>query len=121
MTTLKNVNHKFDVGLGDVGCTIRKGIHWASTPIGEHLCLSNCSTPHSDRCHAGCYFEGFGQIIGRWVGRLDKLPPTLLSIEHNHRARDMKVLKDMLRDGYGSIDDSNVVTAVIYIRTEVHP
>ena len=116
MKDLKNINHTFDVAVGDVGCTIRKGDKWSKEPVGEGIMLWNCSKGHDGKCLAGCKCEGTGVIVGSWTGKFGELPPSLVAIEHNRDARDMEVLREMMKAGYGEINDSDLVTALIYYR-----
>jgi len=135
---LKNVGHSFDVGIHDVGVTIRKGEKWSKVPIGTELELWNCPKPHSGDCpqtfptinisltdlieppfkEIKCRREGTGKIIGRWVGIFEKLPLNLVKIEHNLSARNYDVLVKMLQDAYGIIKLNDIVTALIYERIE---
>jgi rubredoxin len=117
MKDLKNIDHTFDVEVGDVGCTIRKGTKWSEVPPDEHLTLWNCPHPHSGDCDPfECKHEGSGNVVGFWLGEFGKLPPSLVAIEHNKSARDMDVLREMMKVGYGKINDDDIVTALIYER-----
>jgi hypothetical protein len=118
MQVLRNIDHAFDVELGDVGCTVRKGTKWAEVPSGELLELMNCPTAHPDECHAGCYYEGLGEKIGHWVGPLKGLPKSLVAIEHNVKARNIVMLREMLETAYGELNDDDIYTALLYIRTK---
>ena len=117
MLYLKNVNHTFDLLVGDVGCTIRKGSKWAKVPIGETLELMNCNQPHQGTCGEDCKREGTGKAIGSWLGKFQELPRNLLQIEHNIAARDIVTLKEMLEVGYGSIAEDDIIIALVYQRT----
>jgi len=119
MRQLKNINHTFDTPLGDVGCTIRKGSKWYDESIGNEVELRNCPKGHDGDCNSLCHHAGTGKIIGHWKGPLINLPPTLLAMEHNVQARDPEKLREMLERGYGKICNEDIVTALIYIRTEV--
>ena len=116
MIALKNVNHTFDVEVGDVGCTIRKGPKWSEVPIGEPLCLMYCLRPHQGACDESCEHRGGGRVVGSWLGKLKDLPSTLLKMEHNRQARNKEVLISMLRAGYGRISDDDIITALVYFR-----
>jgi len=117
---LKNIGHTFDVEKNEIGVTIRKGTKWAEqSAVGESIELWNCEKNHVGLCEEmGCEYCGSGVIVGWHVCHLKYLPVSLLKLEHNKEARNMKVLKEMLETGYGSISDSNTVTALIYLRTE---
>ncbi len=114
--SLKNIDHSFDIAVGDVGCTIRKGDHWSTIPVGTDLLLMNCSVGHRGPCAADCINEGTGRILGHWKGEFGKLPPALLGIEHNVSARNFDVLREMMRVGYGDIADGDIITALVYVR-----
>jgi hypothetical protein len=117
MAHLKNIDHTFDVALGDVGCTIRKGRKWSDAPVGEELILMNCHQGHSGECGDECKCEGHGRVIGSWVGQLKDLPPNLLKIEHNNKAKDLTELMKMMYVGYGTISETDIITALLYERT----
>ena len=119
MERLMNIKHGFDLKVGDVGVTVRKGDKWSRYSAGTELELWNCARGHKESCEeAGCRREGTGRILGSWVGEFGNLPPNLLSIEHNNMARDANTLKEMMVAGDGSIGDRDIVTALIYGRTE---
>ncbi len=116
MNQLKNIAHDFDVVKGDVGVTIRKGGKWWDTADETRVELRVCSAGHDGTCNSLCKNAGIGRKIGAWKGRFIDLPPSLIAIEHNKKARDIEKLKLMLETGYGSINDDDVVTAFIYVR-----
>lgn len=117
MKRLMNIRHTFDLEVGNVGVTIRKGEKWSKIPIGTLLELMNCTQGHKNTCEEnGCSCEGYGKVLGHWVGEFQKLPLNLLSIEHNNKAKDMTILKEMMKIGYGSIEDTDIITALIYER-----
>lgn len=118
MKQLKNIAHTFDVELGGVGVTVRKGTKWYDMPLNTELELRVCPKGHDGECNSLCEKAGEARIIGRWKGSLMNLPHALLSIEHNRDARDMEALKQMLKTGYGSINKHDPVTALIYERTK---
>jgi len=119
MRQLKNLRHGFDVPVGHIATTVRKGTKWTEVELGEELELWVCQKGHYGRCrpHFGCKLVGMGQILGHWVGKLKDIPRPLLEIEHNMAARDYNTLKHQLKQAYGSITDDDVVTVLIYLRT----
>lgn len=120
MKQLKNIDHSFDVSLGDVGCTVRKGSKWYDwANVGHEMELRVCPKGHDGECNSLCHNAGVGKVIGWWKGELCALPPALLAMEHSIKARDKEVLRSMLEAGYGGICDADTVTALIYIRTKV--
>ena len=120
MYQLKNVRHNFDVNVGDVGVTVRKGVKWSKTKHGDKLELWVCNQSHYGMCNEslGCHKVGEGMVLGYWVGPYGKLPPALLSIEHNITLRDKQQLTAILKKVYGSIKNDDIVTALIYLRTK---
>ena len=118
MKRLMNIRHSFDLEVGDVGVTIRKGEKWSKVAVGTELELWNCVKGHKESCgEVGCKCEGKGKIVGSWVGELGKLPSSLLAIEHNKTAQNKETLKAMLLVGYGQVSDYDIITALIYERT----
>lgn len=117
---LQNINHSFDIPMGDVGVTIRKGDKWDKVPVGTSLMLWRCTHAHPGViCHddIGCRFCGSGTTLGSWYGEMVNLPASLLSMEHNVEARDYNILMGMMQDAYGQDFDENTdVTALIYKR-----
>jgi hypothetical protein len=117
---LQNINHSFDVKMGDVGVTIRKGDKWSKVPVGTTLELWRCTQAHAGiPCHTdmGCQFCGEGITLGSWYGQMGVLPDALLAMEHNVDARNYSVLMGMMQDAYGEdFDETADVTALIYQR-----
>lgn len=112
---LKNIDHSFDVPIGDVGVTIRKGEKWRNIEIGTNLTLMNCKRAHKGTCLKTCRHEGYGEVIGVYKFEARSIPNSLIKIEHNKEARDKEVLIKMLERAYGKIKPMDILTAVIYV------
>jgi len=119
MRQLRNRCHGFDVPVGHIATTVRKGTGWAKVELGEELELWVCHKDRYGRCRPPFVYElvGTGRILGHWVGKLKDIPRPLLEIEHNMAARDYNTLKYQLKQAYGSITDDDIVTVLIYLRT----
>lgn len=117
---LKNVNHGFDLEVGDVGCTIRHGYRWSNYVTGTPIELWNCKEQHHGLCtEETCTRCGTGVIIGSWCGKLKELPPSLLAMEHTNDLKDYDALFTMLKKVYDDFtSEKEPVTALIYLRTE---
>lgn len=116
MEQLKNINHSFDVKLGDVGVTIRKGTKWYDKGLGTKMELRVCPKGHDGICNSLCTNAGMGEIIGRWKGAFANVPDALMSIEHNIECRNKDKCREMMERGYGSLSPHDTVTALIYLR-----
>ena len=115
---LKNINHTFDVGVGDVGVTIRKGSKWYDVRECDEFELRICPKAHDGVCNSLCKLVGLGKKIGNWKGTLKELPNALLKIEHNKKCRNREVLRQMLEVAYKDVGNDTIVTALIYIRVK---
>lgn len=110
MKKIENLNHTFDLEVGEIGVTIRKGIKWY---LHSNL---------SDRVELVENFNGvrktvgLGKIIGYWIGEYHNIPEPLVRMEHNKKARSRKVLHKMMVKAYGKIENTDYVIAVLYIR-----
>lgn len=113
---LQNITHSFDVEIGDVATTVRKGSKWNNVSIGSEFELRVCPSGHDGKCNSLCRKVGFGIKIGAWRGELAKLPGNLLSILGNKHLRDFDKLIIALKRGYGRIKMDDVVTVMIYLR-----
>lgn len=114
---LRNVKHGFDLVVGQVGVTVRKGEKYSKLPIGTIFELFECQSPHTGSCKdVGCKACGTGIMLGYWVGAWKDIPQGLLSLEHNIEARSKAVCERMLKEGYGSLEPDDTVTAVLYLR-----
>ena len=126
MKRLMNIQHSFDLKVGDVGCTIRRGSKWSKVPVGTELELWNCPKAHPGECteqplpglQVACKCEGKGKILGSWMGKFIRLPDNLLSIEHNNQCKDFDALTDMMVRAYPDIKLGDIVTALIYERVK---
>ena len=113
MTTisLKNLDHSFDLRLGEVGVTVRAGTKW-QIDVGTKFKLVEQYTDNSME-----FRVGYGKAIGWWSGKFNDVPQPLLSMEHNVAARDRWVLFNMMQAGYGDdFSGKSIVTALIYER-----
>ena len=124
MKQLKNVKHDFDVEVGSVGVTLRKGFKWATAPRGEELELWECSIAHEGDCPARiggretCTLQGVGTVEGRWVGTLKSLPAKVIELEHEPSSRVYSGLLASLRRAYGPLmPEGEYFTALFYRRT----
>ena len=127
MFELKNVQHGFDLEVGDIGVTVRKGVLWAKRArLRDFVQLWECPEPHGESCAVlrgtgkQCVLHGAGQMLGCWIGLLDALPPQLLALEHEIESRTMMGLMSSLERAYGKAtvdDDKQEWTALIYVRT----
>lgn len=120
---LVNVRHGFDLSLGEVGVTIRKGEKWSMVPVGTRLNLILCTAENARMCDhspsAVCSTQGEGLTLGFWVGRYAELPLGLLAIEHNVGARDKETLDALMQQAYGYMDENTKITALLYLRTAI--
>ncbi len=110
---MRNLDHGFDVSVGDVGVSIRSSSKWSKINQGE---LINLVEQYSDGKESTKVGEGV--IIGKWVGEFRSLPPALISIEHSNDFKNKDYLSSILNNVYhGSFHEEAIVTAVIYYRT----
>lgn len=107
---LRNLDHGFDLKVGDVGVTIRKGYKWALNQGTEFDLVEQHSDEKPDEV------VGTGVAIGNWLGRFKNVPNNLLKIEHNEWAQDKDTCFDMMKAGYGDFTEDSEVTALIYER-----
>lgn len=120
MYQLKTVQHDFEVEVGRIGVTVRKGFKWAVVPNGTRIELWRCEVPHDGECpQIACSPQGEGMIDHRflWVGRLRDLPARLIEYEHEERSRSYSVLLDSLARAYGTVSEDDWVTVMGYLRT----
>ena len=115
---LQNVNHTFDVEVGETGFTVRKGRKWYDKcRTGDIVELWECKRNHRGNCkHEFCRFSGEGEITHITLERLKNLSPELLMFEHNRDCRDYEKLKNTLIKVYGTFDDDEIVTLLFYKR-----
>lgn len=117
---LKNIQHDFEVEIGDVGVTVRKGSKWAdSVDMGlTDVELINCGEPHTGDCtqEKGCVYCGTAQLLGYWYGSLENIPKGLLALEHEKASRTYEGLLYSLKRAYGEFDEKDFFTALIYLR-----
>ena len=110
---LRNLDHGFDLTVGEVGVSVRYGNKWAVEQGFEFDLVEQYSNPdHEDKV------VGRGRALGFWRGPFNELPGNLLNIEHNFDARNYHILKDMLSYSYPDFTEESEVTALIYERTE---
>ena len=125
---LKNVEHDFEVAVGDAGVTVRLGAKWQAAATGEVVELWLCDEPHDGDCPIElpdadraplCDQRGHGKILGWWTGAFTDLPVSLRLIEHEMMARTSKGLYDSMRRAYGdAFGSDSIVTALIYARID---
>jgi len=115
---LKNITHSFDVNVGEVGFTVRKGRKWFETSkVGDILDLWNCQMAHLGKCtDKHCSFCGQAEVVYITLENFKYLTPELLMFEHNKDARDYDILKKQLIRAYGKFDDNDIVTLLFYKR-----
>jgi len=131
---LKNVQHDFEVPIGEIGVTVRLGDKWFQAfrshihdRDGFVVDLWQCPQGHSGECVATgpansdgtgvvCKFRGTAKIIGAWRGKLIHVPDTLLALEHEKSSRNFMGLLFSMRRAYPNISSHDYVTALIYTR-----
>ena len=108
---LRNLDHGFDLAVGDAGVTIRKGDKWALRRGEEFELVEQYSGDRPDEV------VGKGVSLGYWVGPLCDVPANLLAIEHADGAKDWGICFEMMKAGYGDEFASDTeITAMIYLR-----
>ena len=111
---LKNLDHSFDISVGDIGVTIRLGNKWSLNPGEVFHLVEQYSNERKDE------YVGQGKSIGFWYGKFSELPEKLLQIEHNIEARNKEILYNMMKAGYGDqFDIDSHITALIYERVSL--
>lgn len=110
---LVNLKHDFEVGVGDIGVTLRRGVKWAGRPVGTKLQLVRHEDPEGKVEQE----QGEGVIVGHWVGHLRDLPAVIIEKEHEATSRLYTGLLNSLRRAYGTISESEYFTALFYKRT----
>jgi hypothetical protein len=113
---LKNVEHEFDVEIGAIGVTLRKGFKWANVERGT---LIDLYFQHSAEKGLSDEFRGTARVVGHWVGQLKDLPARVIEMEHEASSRLYGGLLESLRRGYGSVTESDYFTALFYQRVTV--
>lgn len=112
MLRLKNIDHDFDVDVGEIAVTIRNGLKWS-----ERLNIGNTIELVFQKYKGDNGVKvGEGRILGFWNGRFNTLPKSLIMLEHNRNARNEIILEKMLKTIYPDFKNDNYVTALIYIR-----
>jgi len=102
---LKNIAHTFDVNVGEVGFTVRKGRKWYETcKLGDNINLWNCQRAHQGACiDEHCAFCGTAEVVYVSVERFKNLSPELLMFQHNKNCRTYDALKQQLIKAYKKI------------------
>jgi len=104
--------HSLDVGVGQVGSTVRLGGKWADLEPDDQLELCVCTRdPESHDV------QGMGVVLDLWLGRFIDIPARLLKYEHEERSREYDSLYDSMAFAYGDkFDPSKAVVVIIYVR-----
>ncbi len=113
---LYNVEHDFDVEVGEVGVTLRRGDKWFKVPAGTQLLLIR-RDGSGDSAQEGV--QGTGEVVGHWYGRLMDLPARVIEKEHEPSSRLYTGLLASLRRAYGEIAEQEMFTALVYRRLTV--
>lgn len=110
---LRNLDHGFDVPVGEVGVTVRNGHKWSVTQGLEFNLVEQYSDPDLDD-----KVVGQGKVLGFWQGKFKNLPDSLLSIEHNNQCRNYFNLLHTMETAYPGFTEDSEVTALIYERIQ---
>lgn len=104
--------HSIDVGVGEIGVTVRLGYKWATLPIGKSIYLCSCS----GRDHE---IVGEAEVVGIWIGLFHTLPAKLIEQEHEKSSRMYSCLMKSMKKVYGAkFSENETVTALSYRRTK---
>jgi len=92
MKQLQNINHDFDLQIGETGFTVRKGRKWYDKcDLGDILRLWKCKKAHSGKCtDKYCEFCGTGEIVHLSLEFFKNLTPELLMFEHSKKCKKLK-------------------------------
>lgn len=113
---LKNVEHEFDVAVGQIGVTVRRGFKWAQVPRGTTVELYY---QHSPEKGLSDEFRGTAEVVGHWVGQLHNIPARVIEMEHEASSRLYSGLVESLKRGYGPFEENEYFTALFYRRVTV--
>ena len=118
MKQLKNVDHTFDLMVGETGFTVRKGEKWyKNLKVGEIIELWKCSTQHTGQCSSStCEYCGQGEIVYSSPEFFKNLSAELLLFQHNKKSRDYHFLFNTMLKSYEKFSYNDVVSLVFYKR-----